>query len=169
MMIAIYFEAKGNYGSGLMHASLGKEYVHVFSITFIKSCSIPQNTAFEIGIQESTAKDIPIGIIRLLQYNTKVHRDRNDVLLKANGDHCHVIEAEKKSVFSISNEVILSEFNKKKRFRNVKLHQAMYRNIQEFGLSSAYCNDEDIRMTCRKLMALTLLPPVFVLKYSLHS
>jgi len=68
MMIAIYFEATGNYGSGLMYASLDTEYVHVFSITLIKSCSIPQNTAFEII----------------------------------------------KSVFSFSNEVILSEFNKKK-------------------------------------------------------
>ncbi len=43
--------------------------------------------------------------------------------------------------------------------------QAIYRNIQELGLSSAHYNDEDIRMTCRKLMALALLPPAFVLKY----
>ncbi len=51
-------------GSGFLHASLGTEYVHIFSINIIKFCSIPQNTTFEIGIEESTAKNIPIGIIR---------------------------------------------------------------------------------------------------------
>ncbi|CAF3135847.1 unnamed protein product, partial [Rotaria sp. Silwood2] len=42
--------------------------------------------------------------------------------------------------------------------------QSIYRQIQQLGLSSAYCNDDGIRMTCRKLMALALLPPPLVLK-----
>ncbi|CAF0909503.1 unnamed protein product [Rotaria sordida] len=42
--------------------------------------------------------------------------------------------------------------------------QSVYRHIQQFGLSSAYINDENIRMICRKLMALALLPSSVVLK-----
>ncbi|CAF1067047.1 unnamed protein product [Rotaria sordida] len=42
--------------------------------------------------------------------------------------------------------------------------QAVYRHIQQFGLSSAYINNENIRMICRKLMALALLPSSVVLK-----
>ncbi|CAM4801162.1 unnamed protein product [Rotaria magnacalcarata] len=36
--------------------------------------------------------------------------------------------------------------------------QALYRNIQKLGLSTAYRDTEAIRMICRKLMALPLLP-----------
>ncbi|CAF2855277.1 unnamed protein product [Rotaria sp. Silwood2] len=42
--------------------------------------------------------------------------------------------------------------------------QAVYRHIQQLGLSSAYINDDNIRMICRKLMALALLPSSVVLK-----
>ncbi|CAF3783300.1 unnamed protein product [Rotaria socialis] len=36
--------------------------------------------------------------------------------------------------------------------------QAVYRAIQRVGLSTSYNNDNDIKHSCRKLMALALLP-----------
>jgi hypothetical protein len=37
-------------------------------------------------------------------------------------------------------------------------NQAIYRRIQNLGLSTGYGNDEELRGICRKLMALALLP-----------
>ncbi len=42
--------------------------------------------------------------------------------------------------------------------------QAIYRNIQQLGLSCEYAADEQIRNTCRKLMALALMPASLVLQ-----
>ena len=36
--------------------------------------------------------------------------------------------------------------------------QSLYRQIQSLGLSTAYLEDEDIRLACRSTMALALLP-----------
>jgi hypothetical protein len=36
--------------------------------------------------------------------------------------------------------------------------QALYKKIQSLGLSTAYLDDEDIRLACRSAMALALLP-----------
>ena len=36
--------------------------------------------------------------------------------------------------------------------------QAIYRRIQNLGLTTAYSQDDEIRSYCRKLMALALLP-----------
>ncbi len=41
-------------------------------------------------------------------------------------------------------------------------NQAIYRNIQALGLSSAYADDDEVRIICRKLMALALLPITLV-------
>ena len=40
--------------------------------------------------------------------------------------------------------------------------QAVYRKIQSLGLSNKYDSDEDIRVICRKLMALPLMPLTLV-------
>ncbi|CAF4604617.1 unnamed protein product, partial [Rotaria socialis] len=52
-------------------------------------------------------------------------------------------------------EAIISEFPSSNHI-GCYFHftQAVYRQIQHLGLSSGYCSDESIRMTCRKLMAL---------------
>ncbi|CAF4455940.1 unnamed protein product, partial [Rotaria sp. Silwood2] len=42
--------------------------------------------------------------------------------------------------------------------------QAIYRNIQQLGLSSEYVADDEFRNTCRKLMALALIPVSLVLQ-----
>ncbi|CAF3280615.1 unnamed protein product [Rotaria socialis] len=62
-------------------------------------------------------------------------------------------------------EAIISEFPSSNHI-GCYFHftQAVYRQIQHLGLSSGYCSDESIRMTCRKLMALPLLPSSVVLK-----
>lgn len=36
--------------------------------------------------------------------------------------------------------------------------QALYKNIQSLGLSTSYLDDEDIRLACRSVMALGLMP-----------
>lgn len=46
----------------------------------------------------------------------------------------------------------------------VQFTQAIYRQIQQLGLTGAYGNNEFVRMTCRKLMALALLPSPLVLQ-----
>jgi len=38
------------------------------------------------------------------------------------------------------------------------MNQAVYRNIQWLGLSSLYADDDEVRIICRKIMALPLLP-----------
>ncbi|CAF1570049.1 unnamed protein product, partial [Rotaria sordida] len=42
--------------------------------------------------------------------------------------------------------------------------QSIYRNFQQLGLSSQYAADDEIRNTCRKLMALALMPISLVLQ-----
>ncbi|CAF4051626.1 unnamed protein product [Rotaria sordida] len=42
--------------------------------------------------------------------------------------------------------------------------QSIYRNIQQLGLSSQYARDDEFRNTCRKLMALALMPISLVLQ-----
>ncbi|CAF3249819.1 unnamed protein product [Rotaria sp. Silwood2] len=42
--------------------------------------------------------------------------------------------------------------------------QTIYRNIQQLGLSSEYVVDDEFRNTCRKLMALALMPVSLVLQ-----
>ena len=37
-------------------------------------------------------------------------------------------------------------------------YQALYKNIQSLGLSISYLDDEDIRLACRSVMALALMP-----------
>ncbi|CAF1562174.1 unnamed protein product [Rotaria magnacalcarata] len=62
-------------------------------------------------------------------------------------------------------EAIISEFTSSNHI-GCYFHftQAVYRQIQRLGLSSGYCSDESIRMTCRKRMALLLLPYSVLLK-----
>lgn len=36
--------------------------------------------------------------------------------------------------------------------------QALHKNIQSLGLSTSYLDDEDIRLACRNVMALALMP-----------
>ncbi|CAF4091623.1 unnamed protein product [Rotaria sordida] len=56
-------------------------------------------------------------------------------------------------------EVLKSEFPNSQHCGCYFHHnQAIYRNIQKLGLSSTYVDDEQIRIICRKLMALASLP-----------
>ncbi|CAF1374676.1 unnamed protein product [Rotaria magnacalcarata] len=61
-------------------------------------------------------------------------------------------------------EVIKSEFSNS-LYVGCYFHytQAIYRNIQRLGLSSKYATDEETRNTCRKIMALALMPVSLVL------
>ncbi|CAF2727901.1 unnamed protein product [Rotaria sp. Silwood2] len=62
-------------------------------------------------------------------------------------------------------EVLKSEFpNSQHRGCYFHHNQAIYRNIQKLGLSSAYVDDDQIRIICRKLMALALLPLSLVIE-----